>query len=106
MSTSPTTSFQEITHVEQTAGGSSKFDYISSSELSLAGELLVTETKVTWAELIAMKNNDMLKPGQCYRITDYVATTAQSDTRSAGKQFDIIVTADDERTLNEHARAI
>ena len=40
-----------------------------------------------------------------YRITDYQCTTVTSNTKSAGHQFDIIVTADDESTLNEVARA-
>jgi hypothetical protein len=44
--------------------------------------------------------------GRQYRITDYVTTTVQVNTRSAGHQFDIIVTADDVNVLNENARAI
>jgi hypothetical protein len=60
---------------------------------------------ITWAELKDIRDNSLLKPGQQYRITDYVTTTTQEDTRSAGHQFDVIVTADDEKTLNEVARA-
>ena len=41
-----------------------------------------------------------------YRITDYQCTTIQEGTRAAGHQFDIIVVADDESTLNETARVI
>ena len=59
------------------------------------------------AELLEMRNTKQLKPGQQYRITDYVATTnGDMSSRSANHPFDIIVTADDEKTLNEHARAI
>jgi hypothetical protein len=47
-----------------------------------------------------------LVPGQHYRITDYETTTSQEYTISAGHQFDIIVTADSENTLNENARAV
>ncbi|MBR5202943.1 MAG: hypothetical protein IKW45_06730, partial [Clostridia bacterium] len=61
---------------------------------------------VTYAELKALRDNSQLIAGQQYRITDYVTTTTQENTRSAGHPFDIIVTADSENTLNENARAI
>ena len=64
---------------------------------------------VSWAELKTLRDRDggNLVPGQQYRITDYVATTnGNMKSQSANHPFDIIVTADDERTLNEHARAI
>lgn len=60
---------------------------------------------VTYAELVRLRNNGGLVPGMQYRITDYVTTTAENYTASAGHQFDIIVTADSENTLNELARA-
>ena len=60
---------------------------------------------ITWESLKILRDNSLLKPGQQYRITDYVTTTAQEDTRSAGHQFDIIVTADSADKLNENARA-
>lgn len=60
---------------------------------------------VTHAELVGLRNDGKLVPGMQYRITDYVTTTTQGNTRSAGHQFDIIVTADNENTLNEVARA-
>lgn len=59
---------------------------------------------VTWSELKEMRDNATLNPGQQYRITDYVTTTSQANTQSAGYPFDIIVTADSENTLNEEAR--
>ena len=62
--------------------------------------------EVTYAELKALRDNKQLVPGQQYRITDYVTTTAQVNTQSAGHQFDIIVVADSEDKLNENARAI
>ena len=61
---------------------------------------------VTYDELVALRNNSKLVPGQQYRITDYVTTTIQEITQSAGHQFDVIVTADDINVLNENARAI
>ena len=61
---------------------------------------------ITWAELKALIGNSQLVAGQQYRITDYTCTTTQAATKSAGHVFDIIVTADDESTLNEVARAV
>ena len=62
--------------------------------------------KITYSELKTLRDGGKLVPGQQYRITDYHCTTAQENTQSADHQFDIIVTADDEKTLNENARAI
>ena len=62
--------------------------------------------KITWSELKTLMSNSQLVVGQQYRITDYTCTTTQPATKSAGHVFDIIVTADDESTLNEVARAI
>ena len=63
-------------------------------------------TKITYAELKALRDGAKLVPGMQYRIIDYTCTTTQTDTQSAGHVFDVIVTADDERTLNTKARAI
>ena len=60
---------------------------------------------VTYAELVTLRDNGELVAGMQYRITDFVTTTAQENTRSAGHQFDVIVTADNANTLNEIARA-
>ena len=65
-----------------------------------------SKKKVTWAELKSLREKGMLSAGQLYRITDFVTTSAQAETRSAGHAFDIIVVADDEKTLNEDARAV
>lgn len=62
---------------------------------------------IAWSDLKAKRDGGNLVPGQQYRITDYVATTnGDMESQSANHPFDIIVTADDEHTLNEHARAI
>ena len=63
-------------------------------------------TKITYSELKALRDGAKLIPGMQYRITDYTCTTITQGTQSAGHVFDIIVTADDERTLNAKARAI
>lgn len=62
--------------------------------------------KTTYADLCNLVNTNCLLPGQKYRITDYETTTSQSNTMSAGHQFDIIVTALSENTLSENASAI
>ena len=61
---------------------------------------------ISYAELKTLRDNGQLVHGQQYRITDYTCTTTQTDTKSAGHVFDIIVTGDSESILNEEARAI
>jgi len=61
---------------------------------------------ITWADLKSLRDNAHLVAGQQYRIINYVATTTQEETMGADHPFDIIVTADDDHTLNENARAI
>ena len=61
---------------------------------------------LTYSELVSLRDNSQLIPGQQYRITDYTCTTTQEGTQSAGHQFDIIVKADSENKLNEEANAI
>ena len=60
---------------------------------------------VNYLELVNLRDNGQLIPGQQYRIIDYITTTSQENTESAGHQFDIIVTANSNNTLNEIARA-
>ena len=69
-------------------------------------EIKTLVQSITWSDLKAKRDAGGLIPGMQYRITDYACTTTQTDTKSAGHQFDIIVVADDESTLNETARAI
>ncbi len=67
------------------------------------GELI---TLITYEELKALRDSSQLVAGMFYRITDYVTTSIQDATQSAGHQFDIIVRALDESTLDEEAKAI
>ena len=60
---------------------------------------------VTYNELKTLRNSKKLVPGMQYRIIDYQTTTVQKNTYSANNQFDIIVVADSDDTLNEVARA-
>ena len=59
----------------------------------------------TYAELLAMRNAGTLTPGMQYRITDYICTTTQEESRAVSHPFDVIVVADDASILNENARA-
>ena len=61
---------------------------------------------ITYAELKTLRTNKALIPGNYYRITDFVTTVANnSDTRSAGHAFDVIVLATDVNALQEEAFA-
>ena len=62
-------------------------------------------TEITYADLVTLRNNSGLVAGMWYRITDYVTTTTQANTQSAGHAFDVIVRADDVNVLNENAHA-
>ncbi len=59
----------------------------------------------THAELVQLRDEARLIPGQWYRIVDYVTTTMQNDTQSAGHPFDILVMASKPDTLLETAFA-
>ena len=72
-------------------------------DISISGSNSIIE--VTYDDLCELRNNNSLVTGQQYRITDYVTTTSQEDTKSAGHQFDIIVTATSNNTLSEIANA-
>ena len=89
---------------------SSKIDSsVASTEYvnnAIANIDVAQSISITWGDLKAKRDAGSLIPGMQYRITDYQCTTVLSSTKSAGHQFDIIVVADDERTLNETARAI
>lgn len=58
---------------------------------------------ILYSDLVALKNENLLVPGMKYRIINYVTTTKQANTTSAGKLFDVIVTALTENTLDENA---
>ena len=62
--------------------------------------------EINYADLVTLRDNSQLIPGQQYRIIDYITTTTQENTRSTWHQFDIIVTALNESTLSEEAQAI
>ena len=61
---------------------------------------------ILYSDLKDLRDNNNLIPGQKYRITDYVTTTSQENTQSAGHRFDIIVEALSEDALSEDAKAV
>lgn len=68
----------------------------------------VEPVRCKYADMVAMRDEGKLIPGQLYRITDYVTTVnefMEPNARSAGHQFDIIVLALDSTTLSEDAMA-
>ena len=88
--------------------------YLTSSDLkTINGNSIIGDgnlgidslVETTWSALKQLRDSSGLTPGVQYRITDYNTTTAQGNTQAAGHQFDVIVVADDNHTLNENARA-
>ena len=67
---------------------------------------VLSMVSITYAEMKELRDQSKLKAGQLYRITDYVTTTMQANTQSAGHVFDVIVLATDADTLNENAKVI
>lgn len=61
--------------------------------------------KVTYNELVELRDTAQLEVGKWYRIIDYTCTTTQPNTRSAGHQFDIIMLALSANRLSENAYA-
>lgn len=79
--------------------------WINNTNEKLENITSTTIIEITWSELKAKRDAGELTLGQLYRITDYQCTTVQSNTRSAGHQFDIIVLALSKNTLSEQAYA-
>jgi len=72
-------------------------------EMGGGGEIM---TSVTHSQLSSLISGGTLVKGMKYRITDYVATTVQSNTQSANHPFDIVVTAIDADKLDNQATAL
>ena len=77
----------------------------SKDVATVIGGKIDSMINVTYSQLVDMRDNGELIPGQQYRIIDYMTTTSQEDTVSAGHQFDIVVTAISNNTLSEIASA-
>ena len=79
--------------------------WINGINEKLENIISTTIIEITWSELKAKRDAGELTLGQLYRIIDYQCTTVQSNTMSAGNQFDIIVLALTNNTLSEQAWA-
>ena len=99
-----------ITQSGQTPNPNSTNQLYTAIQMFISNAILQAEKKfyieVTWAELKTLRDSNSLVKGVQYRITDYVTTTAQTNTESANHAFDLIVFADSTNTINENARAI
>ena len=84
----------EITNISGTGSNTYKFPKAS-------GTVAFETINITYSELKRLYRDSQLLPGQKYRITDYVTTTTQENTMSAGHQFDLIVTAVTNDTICE-----
>lgn len=80
--------------------------YMPEGECECPGGGEVTILAYTYSQVKALRDNGELIPGQQYRIKNYECTTTQVNTSVVPHSFDIIVTADNETTLNENARAV
>ena len=65
----------------------------------------IAPASLTYAELKTLRDAGELIPGKIYRITDYVTTTIDPESRSAGHVFDLLVIATDANHLSEDAGA-
>ena len=71
-----------------------------------SGGVAELATLITYEELKQLRDTSQLIPGMLYRITNYITTTTQESTISAGHPFDIIVQALSESILSEEVKAI
>lgn len=81
-------------------------DNVSHELLTAQGLGKAQVIATTWSELKALRDGGNLVAGSLYRITDYVTTTAQENTQSAGHQFDIVLLALSENKLAEEGWAM
>lgn len=92
---------------EHHLGGANEIydDDLNRLQSNINAEALTNVIPILYDDLVELRDNNGLIPGKMYRITDYVTTTSQEYTRSAGHQFDIIVIALTPNTLCEQASA-
>lgn len=84
--------------------GAHTFD-VMDGQGGQGGGVAELSVPITYNNLKTLVNNRLLVSGMMYRITDYVTTTVQENTQGVNHQFDIIVKALTESTLDEEAKA-
>lgn len=62
--------------------------------------------EIKYSDLVDLISNSQLVKGKMYRIVDYITTTKQQNTYSAGHQFDLVVTAISKYELDHRASAL
>ena len=82
-------------------GDGTKF-LADDGEYKIPGEII----SILYSDLINLKNNSQLIPGQKYRITDYVTTVSQNRVTSLEHPFDIVVTALNQQDISTEASAM
>ena len=82
-------------------GDGTKF-LADNGEYKIPGEII----SILYSDLINLKNNSQLIPGQKYRITDYVTTVSQNRVTSLEHPFDIVVTALNQQDISTEASAM
>lgn len=70
------------------------------------GNLQSNYIDIEYGDIVRLRDMSGLIPGGFYRITDYITTTTQENTQSAGHPFDVIVMALSGSELSEEAWAI
>lgn len=80
----------------------------NSGTLALLSDIPIPVTleEVTYSELLSLSEGSDLVPGRYYRITDYLTTTSDPESRTSNHQFDIVVLAIGVSTLSEEAHAM
>ena len=106
----PTNDLQYPLRIKYTgeSGSTEEFVYAGSESqsetLDLSGIFVLNSQKITYSELVSLRNSSQLAQGRQYRITDYRTTVYDPLASSAGHRFDVIVTADGPDRLSEIAK--
>ena len=77
-----------------------------SSYISSSKENSDNVVKITYTDLVSLRNSYQLIPGQYYQIIDYVTTSSDENTMCANNYFDVVVLALDKNSLSEEAYAV
>lgn len=106
----PTNDLKYPLHIKYTgeSGNTEEFVYAGSESksetLDLSDIFVLNSQKITYSELVELRNNNQLAQGRQYRIIDYNTIVNDPKASSAGHVFDIIVTADGPNRLSEIAK--
>lgn len=90
---------EEITDPNKFPTTKAVVDYVNENNRAISEILNSLEEKTeglvetSYQELVNTISEESLVPGRFYRITDYITTTVQKETKSAEHQFDVIVLA-------------